>query len=722
MSSEIFVDLGSFDYGAVPKGATVAKADTPFVELGRHDYSIGLQKEGLEIGEKIERQTEIPQPGTWEEIKDVFTGKLRGREETADLPEVSLDFEAYKDDFMGSVKATAGLLMAADDEGRKEVLKKRFPNAKIETDEKGNDIVTLKSGEKAILNRPGISANDLYQIAFDTAWFAGPMKLVSGAKTALGKAVAGGLGAAAAEKTRQETSAALGTEEQPSAKRVAMAGLMGAAAEYIPATFKARALKKAEKRLGVEAGQATKTPQVVKRAEEIEESVGLETLRAQKTGSLKDLERQSKLAMEFEVGQEALRAQNQNATRSVTRFLKTVSTAKNQKGSAKRVKEAAQKAIDDLNEVRNKAAAPYYKKALKDTKFHSITQTRDFIRKELKDLPKDDPYRKALLAIKENLKPRAAGGGKVERGLRMTQLDKAYKGIGKRITRAWKDGDDTLVRELTGVRETLGKEIDTFNSFYKQGREAYKKLSPKINELTDSIVGDVARIKDRNLQQIRSKLFGKELFEADPGTIQKARMEISKIDPDAWDGFVRSEFANRIRTKMAATPGEAGFSVKNKPGQLYRAIFGTGGKDRSVLYSALNTEQRKRLRYIEEGLLRQAAGRPGGSQTQIRQVIETEFGDTAASKLASFLTPVTTAKEAVQRASIERNKEAAVKLIFDPKWDGYWKDLLKVSPKSRTSGTKMQRMLQAALKDTPKAAITSQAPDVAEEIETRIKD
>lgn len=673
----------------------------------------GLAQPGMEIAQQYQAQTQVPEvPGTWAEIRDTVTGELRETPQTEGLPELSLDLEAYAKDPISAIKTTAGLLITSDEEGRKNVLKKWNPDIKIEKDSKGNEIVTMPDGEQAVLNKPGFSKGDAYRLLFDAAFFA-PSAMAPGAGTAasaagrgaLKKAVIGGVAAGATEAGRQQLSQALGTGEDTDLGRIGMTALTGAAAEYIPAKLKARKTKKVEKELGVDIAQSQNLEKNVARAEDIKELSGLETLRAQKTGSLKDLERQSMLATESEVAQDALRAQNKNATKSVASFVRSVS--KPGKDTARRARDAASKAIEDLESVRTTAASPYYKKAVQDPKFYSVGKTKEFIKGELKDLPTDDPYRKALLSIEDNLDPRNIGGAKGSRGLRMKQLDRVYKNIGNRITRAWKDGDTALVGQLTGVRETLGKQMDDFNSFYKQGREAYKKLSPQVDDLKNSIVGDVSRLKDQQLKQLRKKFFDKELFEADPKQISKARSTISKKDPKVWNELVREEFKSRILSKMSATQGEMMFSVKNKPGQFYRAIFGKGGKDRAVLYSALGGEQKKRLRYIEEGLIRQSAGRPGGSQTAIRETIKDEFKEGAPSSFAKLLSPRETLQGAAEQAMIARNKEAAASLMFDPKWNGDWKALRKLTPNSKQASRKMSNMVKQALK----ASVVSQSPE-----------
>jgi hypothetical protein len=138
-------------------------------------------------------------------------------------------------------------------------------------------------------------------------------------------------------------------------------------------------------------------------------------------------------------------------------------------------------------------------------------------------------------------------------------------------------------------------------------------MSPPVDRIKNSIVGDVARIKDEEIQKIRSKFFDNGLFNANPNEINFAFKKIRAVDPKAADGILREEFRTRIQNRVK----DQVFTITNRPSEFLQAISGTKGRDIAVLKSAMNSEQRKRYNYLIKGLERQAKGRPGGSQTDV---------------------------------------------------------------------------------------------------------
>lgn len=645
---------------------------------------------------------------TLRQIANVVTGADRETAYTENLPEYSLDVEAYVDKPLESIKATVGMLIANTPEGKKNMVLQRFPNAQFFDDDKGNVIVELPSGEQAVLDKPGMSKGDAYKLAFETAWFLGPGKVASAAKSVAGKTVTGGLANAAAEFGKQKIGQATGTGEETDLVNVGIAGVAGAGSEFIPAKLAAGKIKKAEKITGVAKERVQRVPALVSEAEDITAETGQIFARPQQTGDLFDLEEMSKAAAETGKGQEFLRAQNKNATQSVVRFTKMLSKSKDAKGSYIKVRDAAAQAIKNVENVRSQAVRPLYRKARADTNFHSIPQTKNFIRNELKDLPATDEYYKALQEVNKSLVPINVGGGKATRGLRMPQLVTSYKLLNKKISKeAGKlDGDANLIRELTGLRKQMSAEISGKNDFFKQANETYSRLSKPVEKLRNGIVGDVAKLKDKQVKGIRTKLLDNGLFNANPNEINSAKRAISKVDPKAWDGIIREEFRTRIQNKVK----DRVFSISDRPAEFLTALGGPKGRDISMMRSAMNSESRKRYDYLIKGLERQSKGRPGGSQTDIRKVIGEKWKEGAATKWARLMSPREKVQTAAEQAAYDKNRDIAADLIFNPKWSADWKQLNRLAPNSKASATKFQEMIGVVGK-VIKAAAVSQSPD-----------
>ena len=93
----------------------------------------------------------------------------------------------------------------------------------------------------------------------------------------------------------------------------------------------------------------------------------------------------------------------------------------------------------------------------------------------------------------------------------------------------------------------------------------------------------------------------------------QAKRVIDDVDPDAWGQLVRVELERRLGA-MKPVEGE---TVQNIPGQLYRAMFGND-KQTKVLFSGLEGDQAKNLKFLQTALGRARLGRPGGSHLRFR--------------------------------------------------------------------------------------------------------
>ena len=279
------------------------------------------------------------------------------------------------------------------------------------------------------------------------------------------------------------------------------------------------------------------------------------------------------------------------------------------------------------------------------------------------------------------------------------------------MVRAEVAGDNTLARDLVGVKKTLLSEMDSFSPNYGQARKLFAKNSPGVEELENSIVGKIADVKDTQLKTISGKLF--DPTETNPEVIRRAKKLIEDQDPQAWKDITRLEFEKRLGKVKADV--EAGNTVENVPGQIQRAIFGNQ-KQRKVLYSGLDTETRKNVRYLEEGLKRAAKGRPGGSQTATRQVLEKELrGSGISGMIRGYLkNPINTLAETGEDAIYNARVGALAEVMFDPKWQPDLKALRAMKHGDPKADALLLRVLKRAEKDFKKPAAQAAEPDRGE--------
>lgn len=133
----------------------------------------------------------------FKDMRAAVTGSDRQTKKTKSLPEIGEAPEINSMNFMNgsaqkAFKSSLGLLSTANPESLKGILRQQFGDSvSFSRDEKGNDIVTLPSGE-FVLNKPGVSAQDIARFAFDLTAFtpSGRASTVLGATTKAGGAQA----------------------------------------------------------------------------------------------------------------------------------------------------------------------------------------------------------------------------------------------------------------------------------------------------------------------------------------------------------------------------------------------------------------------------------------------------------------------------------------------------------------------------------------------------
>ena len=104
--------------------------------------------------------------GFIDSVKDVFTGESRETRATQDLPELpeSGGFLSTADP-MTVAKISPALITATEPQEIADILKANIPEIGIQYDEKGNIIAgNNKTGQKVVLNKPGISTMDIVNI------------------------------------------------------------------------------------------------------------------------------------------------------------------------------------------------------------------------------------------------------------------------------------------------------------------------------------------------------------------------------------------------------------------------------------------------------------------------------------------------------------------------------------------------------------------------------
>ena len=253
-----------------------------------------------------------------------------------------------------------------------------------------------------------------------------------------------------------------------------------------------------------------------------------------------------------------------------------------------------------------------------------------------------------------------------------------------------------LKREIAGVKNQLITDMSAASPAFRAAENEFARLSPAVQELTDSVLGSVVKMKDGQLKNIAGKIF--DVRQTDPSVIVKAKRLIDSVDSTAWNDLMRVEMQRRIggiQTLSEDLPGEL---VGNVPGQLRRAIFGNPGQ-RKVLLAGMSSEQRKNFVYLDDVLRRASAGRQAGSPTAaFGQVIDKIRGVPGVIR-DMFLSP----KDTLAGIGFDARVGKLTDVMFNPKWEPKLKELREIPPQSDRAKAIFSSLINAAKATTQTA-------------------
>lgn len=531
--------------------------------------------------------------------------------ELASLPEIgSITTTEGWDDIRGhwaDFKIAWGLLSSTDAAQKIDIIKAAVPEAEILQHDDGVTEVAFPNGQRAILNKPGLSEQDVIKMGFDLLAFLPAERFARGGTTLLGKMGLGAAGGGATSFGLDITSGLLGSEQGIQTDEILInAGIGGAIPLF------GRWLRMRQSKSG-------KIPddqiEAIDEAGEITSRTGVDLFPAQVTKNPALLEKQAfvaQLPSGAQIAQRALTRQNEQAGTAVMNYLDTLADARALRTGSKKIRNASQQAIEGRRAARKEAASPLYDAALDGhSDFIDATPILNQIDTELRGALRGGKVFKSITEAEDLVKTAISEG--TLRGFHVAKTE-----IDALISAATKKGlGPTVKGRLTRIKNALMETLENVSPEYKKAAEKWREMSPDVEKITDSVIGDIAELQDKRLKQVATKLF--DPTETNPSIIGDAKRVIQEVDPDAWSEILRTEFERRLGN-MRALSG----AVPNEPAALKAALFGNM-KQRRVLFAALDGEQLANAKWLEQSLERAAMGRGSGSQTAARETIKDEL-------------------------------------------------------------------------------------------------
>ena len=684
---------------------------------------IDLNTGGFVSNEQQQEQVNAGEVG----FLDTFTGSDR----IAQNPELGTLPEFGGTEQGDTFKIAAGLLSTANPIEQQDIIKSIIPESEFETLADGSVIVNVPNDEgimqRSILNRPGISPQDLTTGIAQVLSFVPAARLASFGKGLLQKFGIGAAASSATEAARQEGVIAQGSEQGRDPANVAIAGGLGGLSEVVvPAVQGLRASSRA-RAIGAEAEEVAKAVESIKPTTQarqaLQEATGVDVplFQAQQTQIPSELLKQ-RILPQLDAGArtaaQALESQNKAAFDATAELINTIAPKGTVVGGSKKFLTAAKGALTKAVEFRSESVKPLYQEAFKTAKNSgqsvNLKPVTDFVGAQLKGLVDDDPAAIALKSFAKRLKgkekvitTRGALGSDglfkagtketVSEPLTLQQLQSAKRtvdakidsmGSGFQLNSAQKNAKRLLVES----EKRYMKQIGEVNPQFAAANEEFARLSLPISSLEESLIGQVAKLDDTQLKGIAQKVFDPKAGLTDPKSILNAKKVIDQVDPEAWNQLLRVEMNRRIGGLEQLIEEIPGDFVGNIPGQLRRTLFGNP-QQRKALLSGMDEEQKQNFKYLETVLNRASSGRAAGSPTAaFGQQIEKLKGVSSVIRDAVFR-PLSTLQQTGERGIFDSNVARLAEVMFNPKFKPQLNKLKKLNPDSPAAARALTQLL-----------------------------
>ena len=429
-------------------------------------------------------------------------------------------------------------------------------------------------------------------------------------------------------------------------------------------------------------------------------ALDVDLFKAQQTLNPSDLDIQSflpSLPPASVKARERLSTQNTQVLGAVDSVLNKIANPESIGDAAGQVRTTAQKSVAAIKSIRSEAASPIYKQAARrqrqgklgliDT---SALETK--INSMIDQFDPDGEISKNLTMASKKIK-----GAKGD----LQKLHNAKMEIDQTINAfASNSVGNTTKRFLSDVQRDLTDNLTTQSPSYRAAKAEFERLSPAVEKIQDSPIGQISNLTDVELKSVSTKIFDPQ--QTNPKVILDSKKAITDIDPSAWQAITRAEIERRMgRIRADIAKDGSVSSVENIPSQLFNSIYGNK-KSRDVLYAALDGDTKANMKYLETVLKRATAGRPGGSQTGSRNVIQSSLRGGVTQSIRDWIKgPINQAASIGEEVAYNSRVKALAEVMFDPTWKADMKKLKSLPSRSDAARNAMDRLLNIALISSP---------------------
>lgn len=525
----------------------------------------------------------------------------------------------------------------------------------------------------------------------------------------LSSAGAGGAAGALSAAGRGEEGAAIVGE-------AALGAGLAPIAEGATAAIRARGVARQAAQLGdVEAGADVigEAAAQVERAQAAQAESGIRLLPAQQTLDPFQLEKQAFLGQNPEVSRKAfnvLKEQNREAAAAVSGLLDVIAEPGVVGVSGAEARRGASNVLNVVSTIRAERASPIYREAFNAGATVDLAPVNAVIDDIVASLPEQGSKIRGVVLKTRNLLKGTPG---------LRQLHNAKLEIDEMISAKGVKGlGPTTKRYLTQIQESLVAQIDEASPLYTAARAEFRAGSPAVDTLRDSVFGRLESLKDTDLKRASAILF--DAGESNPTVLRDSIKVLRNVEggDEIARGLLRTELEKRLgrmKVELSEAAQTGGRRLENTPQLLLNNLFGNASQ-KKVLMSALSEvspEAARNARWLEDALNRAAAGRPGGSQTGIRQVITEDLRGGASAIRNFFRKPLDTLAGIGEDQAFSRKVRAVGDALYNPDWAPDMARIRKLNPNSPAAKSRFEKLLESIVAQNELLGITTQATATA---------
>ena len=411
---------------------------------------------------------------------------------------------------------------------------------------------------------------------------------------------------------------------------------------------------------------------------------GIDPYPPQTTGSMELKQRWETLEglpQTADVLHKAKRKQGPQVQQAIQDYIDTLGPEWTPDKMGKETVTAAKKSVEKLEKARALKVKPLYDKAYRTAPPVDIRDIEEMVDTQLSRVRPGGTAEKALKKVQKMLyeAPGEEGGEQVLTN-NLGALDELKKELDFML-----EGPDAAsvqsgtLRQLAIIKDRLVKLMDEASPDYRTARKKFEELSPSVDVRKEGIVGDVSRLKSRDVHTAAKKLLNTANT---PAQVAKARFDIRRQNPEAWDAVVRTYLVDRF-SKIKLTTRD----FPNVAGRFRDLVVGDE-QQRKIMHAAMGDKQFKA--FMEFGDLLEKVSKLYGKESQtvgkgehMKQMAREGSSKIATAVDVDLTAPLRPIANWWQDISRGRYREELAAAFVDPHAMAKLKKLRSMNPRNR---------------------------------------